>query len=315
MESSSSEQSKKYSKRYSSEELEKPIIALLDDNPHGLNINQIAQQLDINRNTISKWLKTLEAKNIIVSRKLGVSNLYYKVEKTNEIFPGPYIITVEAEKDTFKIKKSNNNYLNRIREIKESLIGNNLFKYYPFNESEDLFKNFFENAINSLRTDEFIKKKISLKNSDDKNESFIFKVTQFPDKKDNFIIEFEDLTLLKFQEEQLLNTDSVSTLLNLFTDSYISIQNQDHKVIMANKRTLDDFNKGLELTSEPIFCYDLYRDESIECIDCIGKKAIETGSRQKTEYEIGGKNREFEAIPIESAETKMKGYILISRDN
>ena len=45
--SSSSEPSKS-SKRYSSEELEKDVLKLLDENPHGLNINQIAQQLDIN---------------------------------------------------------------------------------------------------------------------------------------------------------------------------------------------------------------------------------------------------------------------------
>ena len=138
------------SKRYNLEDLEKKIFDLLDRNPRGLNINQIASLLEINRNTISKWLKTLEAKNKIISRKTGVSNLYYKGGKKTNILAGPYVLIVEkilAEKvdstsenvknDKLIIKRSNTMYLERINEIKESFIGSGLFIFFPFCDFRD----------------------------------------------------------------------------------------------------------------------------------------------------------------------------------
>ena len=61
------------------EELEKKVLQLLEINPDGLDINQIAQQLKVNRNSISKCLKTLEFKDKIILRKIDDYGLYYKV--------------------------------------------------------------------------------------------------------------------------------------------------------------------------------------------------------------------------------------------
>ena len=308
---SSSEQSK-YSKRYTPEEMEKDIVALLQANSHGLNINQISQMLDINRNTISKWLKTLEAKNKIVSRKSGVSNVYYK-SGIRDISPGPYVLTIEYDQKVI-IKKVNETYLNRLNEIKESLIGMDLYRFYPFNEMKDEFTEFLKEAVEQLNNgEEGVSKELSISNPDGKIETYSFKITIFSEKDDHYNINFEDLTLLKLMEEQLLNSGSILKILNLISDNYISIQSQDHKVIMANKKTLNDLNNGRQLTSEPIFCYDLFRNKSSECEDCIGKLAIKKGQKQQTTYKVNGKEILFEAIPIESSETSLKGYILISK--
>ena len=165
---SSTELTKKFAKRYS-DELDKQIIELLENNPLGLNINQIASHLHINRNTISKWLKALEAKNKIISRKTGVSNLYYKSEITDGIFPGPYVLTVEYMNNKFIIKQSNKTYSKRLKLIQESLLEADLNNFYPFNEFETNFDTFFAKALKYLKENhEIFAEKIDLKNDDNK---------------------------------------------------------------------------------------------------------------------------------------------------
>ena len=305
----------KYSRRYSSEELEKPILELLDSNPHGLNINQIAQQLEINRNTISKWLKTLEAKNKIISRKTGVSNLYYKSKQQTGIFPGPYVLTVEVINGKFIIKQSNNMYINRINEINESLIGADLFNFFPFSEYASDFEEFLNEAIKHVDgTDDIFSEKIEVRNQDNVTETFSFKISNFPKKPQQYIIEFQDLSLVKIYEDQLVNPDSFGKLLNLFTDAYVSIQSQDFKVIMANKNVINDFNNGITIRSEPIYCYDLYRNKSSPCEDCVCSKALETGKKQKIRFDLKGKPYDVETIPIQSSEVDLKGFIFIAKE-
>lgn len=309
---SSSSDSSKSSKRYSSEELEKDVFKLLDENPHGLNINQIAQQLEINRNTVSKWLKTLEAKNKIISRKMGVSSLYYRAENSNDIFPGPYVITVEKSSNTFLVRNVNNNYLKRFNEIRENLIGNDLFKFFPFVEFKDQYQLLLNHAIESLvdNADVFTEK-IALRNSDDKEESYRFKIDHFKDKENQFTLNFQDLTLLKLTEEQLLNSDSVSKILDLFQDSNIAIVSDDFKVIMTNKKTLHDFNNDIDLDIEPVYCYELFNTGTSACENCIGRIALESNKIEEDSISINGQKYHRKAIPIESSETKIKGYILV----
>ncbi len=308
---SSSDQSK-YSKRYTPEGMEKVIIELLERNPHGLNTHQLAQQLEINRNTLSKWLKTLEAKNKIISRKMGVSNLYYKTELKNNFYYGPYILKIEKNNGKIIIKQSNNIYLSRINEIQESLIEADLFKFYPFSDYEEEFRNFFKTVFENLNvTTGSYSEKIVLKNSDDKRKVFLFKFAHFPEKENQFTVNFQDLTLLKLAEDQLLNSDSISKILNLFTDSYITIVSNDFKVIMANDKTISDFNDGITIGQEPIYCYDLFNNGQKNWEDCFGKLAMETNMMQEGTIKINNQDYMVKAIPINSAETDMKGYILV----
>lgn len=310
---SSSESTKKFAKRYS-KELDKQIIELLENNPLGLNINQISSHLSISRNTLPKYLKALEAKNKIISRKTGVSNLYYKSDIKDGIFPGPYVLTVEMVNNKFKIKKSNNEYAKRLKVVHESLIENDLNDFYPFNEFKTEFDSFFAEALKHLKEnhEQFIGK-ISITNEEEKTETFSFIISPFGEKKNQFSIKFEDLTLLNVEKNQLLNSDSVSKILDLFIDDYVTIQNDDHQVIMANQKTLDDLNNGKELTSEKIFCYDLFRNKS-QCENCIGKLAMDNGTSHSDSYIFEGQKYIAMAVPITSDDYK-KGYILITKKN
>jgi DNA-binding Lrp family transcriptional regulator len=308
----SSSDPSKYSKRYSLEELEGPIIALLEGNSHGLNINQISNQLEISRNTVSKWLNTLEVKNKIISRKMGVSTLYYKAEDNSGIYPGPYVLIVEYVNNSFKIKRSNIMYLKRINEINESLIGANLFKFNPFNDYEEEFTEFLIRGINSLNDENAtFSDRINLNNATtNKVESYSFIISKFADKENQFSIEFHDLSLIKLSEEQLLSPSAVSTILNLFEEYFLSIQTEDFKIIMANKKVLDMFNNGQELTSEAVYCYDLFRNRNSPCTDCVGRRSLESGKKEFDTYKINNNQFLFEANRIENKDSELKGYIL-----
>lgn len=315
----------KYSKRYTAEGLEKLIIDLLEKNSRGLNINQISNQLEINRNTLSKWLKTLEAKNKIISRKIGVSNLYYKAESKDKIFPGPYVLTIEFSEAKsksnnnegdekpeykFRIKQSNNVYISRLYELRENLIEADLFKFYPFSDYKVELTNLLVEGFTFLHSnpDKSFSKKITFNASDDKTESFLFEIKPFSDKKNYFIVQFDDLTLIKFAEQQLLNSETIFKILNLFNDSFVSVQSQDYKVVVANKKALDELNDGRALSPEPIYCDDLYRNNNASNI---GKSAMETNKDQFTTFKISNETYHVTAIPIDASETDMKGFILV----
>ena len=246
------------------------------------------------------------------SLNTSFSNLYYKAEISNDIFPGPYVLTIEKSSNSFLVRNVNNNYLKRFNEIRENLIGNDLFKFLPFAEFREQFQLLLNHAVESLvdNTDSFTEK-IDLSNSDDKVESYRFRIDHFKGKENQFTLNFQDLTLLKLAEEQLLNSDSISKILDLFLDCNVAIVSDDFKIIMANKKTISDFNNDIDLDIEPVYCFDLFNTGSGTCENCIGKIVLETNQIQEDVLTIKGQNYYRKAIPIESNETKMKRYILV----
>ena len=311
----------KYSKKYSSQEMESKVLNLLEDftiNSRGLNINQISTTLGINRNTTSKWLNTLKAKNLIISRKDGVSTLFYKADNKNILNAGPYVLTVEyfpdksKEDEKIAIKSSNDAFINRINELRDSIVGKDIFSVFPFKNYKDYFQEFLLSSISSIgHGEKVITENQSFTDEYDKKESFLFKIF-YKQIDDEYVISFQDLTLLRNLEEQLVNSDSISKILNLITDKYITIQTQDYKVIKANQTALDKFNGGKMLIPfEPISCLDFFSLKNIAKEDFIGQKAIKSDKSQSQGFKIDKIDYTFTALPIKSIETDLKGFILI----
>ena len=205
-------------------------------------------------------------------------------------------------------------YLDRIIEINESLIGSDLFDFFPFNEEKERIKQFLLSAFQSLTPEkEIFTDKIELRSPDDTKELFIFKIMSNETKQNQYLIEFSDLTLSKLIEDQLVNSQTFQLLLDLFKDSYISIQTNDGKVLMANNNVIDHFNNGMPLTTDPVFCFDLFRNKSSICENCIGIKAIKENKPQQEIANLKGESFDIETIPIKSAETDLKGYIFVAK--
>lgn len=330
----------KYSRKYTAEEIEREVLSLLEDNSTGLNINDISRLLEINRNTISKWLNTLEAKNKIISRKIGVSNLFFKVNQSKELSAGPYIITFEIINKELKdhienmsleelksksfddlkinfkncliIRKANNMYLNRVNEVEATILMKDLFDFYPFKDEPSKFDSFlFEALVKISKTQEKISKKISIPNEDGNNETFLIKVLPHGKIKGQFDLDIQDLTLLRLLEEQLINSETVTKILNLIADKCITIQSQDDKVIMANELALKKYYNGLSISFEVIKSYDFFNLKNITKGKFVGQKSLISNTTESDVYTIAGIKNKFTAIPIKAQETNLEGYILL----
>lgn len=60
------------------------IFDLIEENPHGMTVTDIANELNISRNTVYRYIGILEGKQKVYSKKIGNYTLYYP--KTQLIF-------------------------------------------------------------------------------------------------------------------------------------------------------------------------------------------------------------------------------------
>jgi DNA-binding Lrp family transcriptional regulator len=300
---------KKFGKRYNLEGIRLKILNLLEKYENGLNINQISSQLDINRNTISKYLKTLEASNTVKSRKVGVSTLWYR-SSPKQRRSGPNILLVKQHNDNrIEIINSNKIYCETISKIPESLIGHSIWNFYPFSQFKPDLEPFFLSAFQQLTDkNDMVSHKFEFKQNEEE-VVLVFNLRYQSQEKSLFSIEYNDITLQAELEKDLLNPESFEILMNTIYDVYISVQTETFKVIKANQKTLDEFNNGFPL-KDNIFCYDLYHKRDKPCPDCPAIEAMEKG--ENIERDISQVDKgvyKYQVFPIKS-KTGISGYIL-----
>lgn len=309
--SDSNSQDKKFGKRYKIEEFKDELFKIFKEYDHGLNINQVANLMDINRNTVSKYLKTLEASELVTSKKLGVSTLWFKGKSEKKA--GPFILTIKRSgQDKLEIVKIHHDYLNMLDALSESVIGYSLWKFYPFDILQSKLESFILKSFQKLnKTNNKLSKEIEFENGTyNERLTFKFNTSFFSNESPSQInIEFYDMTLKRIQEMELLNSDNFAILLNLFENDCVSIQTDEFKILRANQRVLEKFNQKHEL-EEDTYCYSLYFHKNKPCEDCPAKEVMATGKSFKKNNEITRiGNCDLEYYPIESKNNK-KGYIL-----
>lgn len=306
---------KKFGRRYKLDKFKDQVIKELEKFPNGLNINQISDNLKINRNTTSKYLKTLEATNDVISRKIGVATLWYKAEKNKQKLPGPNIITTrKIELERIEIENTNEIYASSISKQRESLIGKNLWDFYPFNDYENDLKTFFEECLHSgssTNKTHFSQTITLSKKTEDQDKELILKIELILPQGiqgEQLTISYYDLSFQKELEKELLNSSSFTTILNMVPD-YLSICTRDHKVILANRPVLETFNENQELPVEDVYCFDLFHDRDKECSDCPVNEAFSKGPQVKIRdlKLVGACN--YECYPI-TTKSGLEGYIL-----
>ena len=69
-------------KRRSQEYYKKEILDCLSNEFFGLSITNISQKLEINRNTVSKYLSILEAEGKVFSESVATATLYFSKQRT-----------------------------------------------------------------------------------------------------------------------------------------------------------------------------------------------------------------------------------------
>ena len=104
-------------------ETELKILDYLRENPSGSTITDVSNEINIHRNTVSKYLKGLDEKNKVRIKEIGAYKLYYTSEK--DILPKRTFIKI-YKGILYGLKKF---FPNKEDVFKE--LGKELVKFYP----------------------------------------------------------------------------------------------------------------------------------------------------------------------------------------
>ncbi|MFH1289907.1 MAG: PAS domain S-box protein [Nanoarchaeota archaeon] len=193
------------------EELEQ-IKKFLLKNPRGLTVLEISQKLEINRNSVAKYLDVLDVSGDVEMKSIGPAKVYFlshRVPLSAMLnFSSDYIVVLNSDLD---IVQANDNLLNLMNIEREVFIGKNIEDCPDkvFTSQEMLSK--IANALNGKGSSV----EINLKKA--KKECF-FKIklvpTTFEDGKKGATIILEDITKRKKAEEELKKFKAISDCAN-----------------------------------------------------------------------------------------------------
>jgi ribosomal protein S18 acetylase RimI-like enzyme len=81
--------------------VEKDILTLLKESPDGIQVDELAKRLNLVRHTVSKYLQILKARNLVMYRTVGRTQLWKEASTRVKIRP----LSLENIKDIVRIEK------------------------------------------------------------------------------------------------------------------------------------------------------------------------------------------------------------------
>ncbi|MCF2138184.1 MAG: PAS domain-containing protein [Candidatus Thorarchaeota archaeon] len=125
------------------------IIKILGDNPIGLTISDISRIIGVSRNTVSKYVQTLEAREEIAHKEVGSAKLFYlasRVKKTRliDVFPIPLVV-VDAK---LTIIKSNQSFQLLVGRPNEEIEGQTITEFITRPNKKEMKKVLKECIVN-----------------------------------------------------------------------------------------------------------------------------------------------------------------------
>jgi len=82
-------------------EIEKEVLSLLKNSPDGMQVDEIAKELNLVRHTVSKYLQILKAKKLVMHRTVGRTKLWKEASAGVKIRP----LSLENIKDIVRIEE------------------------------------------------------------------------------------------------------------------------------------------------------------------------------------------------------------------
>ena len=74
-------------KGYSTEEIRQKLISILGDDVSGMSGTEISEKIDINRITMSKYLKVFAAEGLLRQKNIGNVTLWFLFPTSLALFP------------------------------------------------------------------------------------------------------------------------------------------------------------------------------------------------------------------------------------
>jgi PAS domain S-box-containing protein len=130
-------------------EISHQLIDILKENPHGLSITDIVSAININRNTVGRYLENLLVSGQVEMRRFGMSKIYQLSHRV----PLSAILSLSSEfvmqlDSSLRIVFANEPFLNLVGTDSKNLLGKNI-EYTPVTL---VFEESFPAFIENLRT-------------------------------------------------------------------------------------------------------------------------------------------------------------------
>jgi PAS domain S-box-containing protein len=244
------------------------IKSLLKENPRGMSVTDISKNLDVNRNTVAKYLELLRISGHVEMENVGTAKVYFLSQRipvsTLLNFSSDYIVVIDA---TNKIVQANECFIEMTKVPKAEIQGKKLCEVFPPMISN---KNLLESIKNARRGGEQVE---TLDLFID-NELCFYKAKIIPSTFDdgeigvtlimeNVTEEINSRNLLKEQQERL------ETLVSQRT-SEIEKANAILKNEIAERKKIEDELRKSESK------YRLLAENTMDCIWTIDKDMVFT---------------------------------------
>ncbi|PVX26925.1 MAG: hypothetical protein CW716_04915 [Candidatus Bathyarchaeum sp.] len=213
------------------------ITKALRNNPRGMTVTQISKEIDLNRNSVAKYLEVLLISGHVEMKSYGPAKVFYISQRvpmsTMLDFSSDYILILDRD---LKIIQINNNFANLIKTKKDKIIGQKIqdIPIQIFKTTEMTTK--LKDTLDGKGTAQ----KIEL-TANKQNYHFNIKLisTTFEDGLPGVTIILENITKLEKIEKVLQETKQLhQTLLQNIPESVI-VLDQKHKITSANNAAAD----------------------------------------------------------------------------
>ena len=204
---------------------QKSIIEVLQKNSRGLTIGEISKLVNLNRNSVAKYLEILLISGNVEKREIGPAKLYFSSSK----IPLSKLLDYSSDSifvldENLNILQANKNILEVLKSSKNKIIGKNFLDL-------NLFANKNEDFVNSLSLNseevEIIGEYSYILNQ--KRYFFKYKILKscFDSGSCGLIVIFEDITAFKEYQMRLEFTLKFEELISEIAADFIYIKKED----------------------------------------------------------------------------------------
>jgi hypothetical protein len=209
------------------------ILKILADSPSGLTITELSNESGFHRNTISTYVRILEAENLVIKKKIGTAHLYFS-KKRKYLQRNLVLFFLKA-----LLHGLQDEFPNKEDKFKE--IGRNILKYFQFPVGNKYIKEFEEARISSdsmtqlklfqkfYNSYDFFQEDLEISTVELFKNKAIFRLTNSEFLNDNFIYFFyiacgitEGIYLQNLDKKVVCNVEKLH-ISNVKNESYIDI--------------------------------------------------------------------------------------------
>ncbi|PVX25819.1 MAG: hypothetical protein CW691_03345 [Candidatus Bathyarchaeum sp.] len=288
------------------------ITKALKANSRGMTVTQISKEINLNRNSVAKYLEVLLISGHVEMRTYGPAKVFFLAQRVPLSamidFSSDYIMILDRD---LKIIQVNDNFLKLVNSESQDLLGKKLedASLSAFNTAD--MKLNLKAALNGKR----VKKEIQC-SIDGTRYYCNLKIipTTFEDGLPGVTIILEDITEQKRMEEELTR---LSNAVKMSTDSIV-ITGMDAKIVDVNESTLKMYgvNDKKELIGKDSF--DIIAPEDQEKASIFLKDVLEKGSQNIQQFTVivgdgTKKNVDMSLGVMKDADSKPIGLVAISR--